>query len=409
MSTPRVNKERFYRQWAAVEGPVNRNAGRARLMRAWQQQRAQSRRSRGAVWITAGAIAAAASVAVWVRPSPSLSFKTPSGQGEVGAWLATDKASEMPLAFSEKTEIVLRRDSRGRVERVGKAGAHFLLERGSVHAHVVHRDGTDWRFLAGPFEVRVTGTELNVAWDPSHEQFTVHVDNGAVVVHGPYLGSDQVVHAGEQCTVDVPSKSMRFATGSEAEAVSAHDKDDAIAVTDLAQAPAPPAAAAADAPRPTAAAPGWTKLEEVGDYDGAYAVAQKTGVAALCRSSSADALLELAKVGQLSGHVDMQRDALMAIRRRFAGTHQAALAAYELGRNAPAAEAATWFASYLAEQPNGPLAREASGRLLEAYTLAHDEAAARDVAMRYLSRYPGGPHAALARRALEEHGAPPSE
>jgi hypothetical protein len=96
----------------------------------------------------------------------------------------------------------------------------------------------------------------------------------------------------------------------------------------------------------------------------------------------------------------MQREALLSVRRRFAGSHQAALAAYELGRTTPALEAAGWFEAYLAEQPSGSLAREASGRLLEAESLAHNEAATREVAKRYLARYPDGPHAALARRAL---------
>jgi hypothetical protein len=52
------------------------------------------------------------------------------------------------------------------------------------------------------------------------------------------------------------------------------------------------------------------------------------------------------------------------------------------------------------EQPSGALAREASGRLLEACIAAGDGAGARDAATRYLARYPSGPHAALARRVL---------
>jgi hypothetical protein len=148
----------------------------------------------------------------------------------------------------------------------------------------------------------------------------------------------------------------------------------------------------------------WTVLEERGDYDGAYAAVQRSGTSSLLRTASADALLQLAQVGQLSGHRDLERDALMACRRRFANTSQAALASYGLGRASSPAEAATWFKSYLAEQPHGSLAREAAGRLIEAYSQAGDGSDARDTARYYLAEYPGGPHASLARGILAGKG-----
>jgi len=398
-------RERFFHAWAEEDGSFDRDRARNRLLAAHGSPRVRAGRVREGLWLAAATMAAAAAIALWARPLGVLSFTTPSGTGEVGAWLATDRASEMPIAFSESTKITLRQDSRGRVETVGQKGAHFLIERGAVHAEVVHRTGTDWRFLAGPFEVRVTGTALNVAWDPAREQFSVRVDHGSVVVNGPYLGGAQVVRTGELCSVDVPSKSMRFVSDADADARGARSADsrvpaavaDPAPISQVSNNAAPPAS---DAARPAAAAAAWVELEGQGDYEGAYAAAQRVGTASLYRVSSADSLLELAKVGQLSGHRDMQREALLALRHRFAGTRQAALAAYELGRTTPAVEAAGWFEAYLAEQPSGPLAREASGRLLEADSLAHNEPAVRDVATRYLARYPDGPHAALARRAL---------
>ncbi len=395
-------RERFFNAWAEADGSFDKDRVRNRLLAGRGQRKSGVvSRVREGLWFAGAAMAAAAAVAMWVRPLGVLSFTTPSGQGEVGAWLATDQSSEMPIAFSENTKIILRQDSRGRVETVGQKGAHFLIERGGIHAEVVHRADTDWRFLAGPFEVRVTGTALNVAWDPAREQLSVRVDHGSVVVHGPYLGDDQVVRTGELCLVDVPSKSMRLLSDADAYTRDTHAADSPPAVT---ADPAPvPHASSNTAPSDVhpAATAAWSDLEGQGDYEGAYAAAQRAGATSLYRLASVDSLLELAKVGQLSGHRDMQRDALLAVRRRFAGSRQAALAAYELGRTTPAVEAAGWFEAYLAEQPAGPLAREASGRLLEADSLAHNEPAARDAARRYLARYPDGPHAALARRALD--------
>jgi transmembrane sensor len=87
----------------------------------------------------------------------------------------------------------------------------------------------------------------------------------------------------------------------------------------------------------------------------------------------------------------------LSARRRFAGSPSAALAAFALGvMSAPAIEAGAWFETYLSEAPQGPLAAQALGRLLEGQHTAHDPRAAA-TAKRYLQAWPDGPHAALAR------------
>jgi hypothetical protein len=58
-------------------------------------------------------------------------------------------------------------------------------------------------------------------------------------------------------------------------------------------------------------------------------------------------------------------------------------------------EAATWFETYLQEEPGGALAEQALGRMLE--IRKRDPGAARATAERYLARYPNGAYAALAR------------
>ena len=53
------------------------------------------------------------------------------------------------------------------------------------------------------------------------------------------------------------------------------------------------------------------------------------------------------------------------------------------------------------EAPNGPLARETAGRLMEARENGGQHLAARAAAQRYLQRYPSGPDASLAIRILQ--------
>jgi hypothetical protein len=387
MNTDEARKEQLFRAWHATTAPFDDGAGLARFLQSSAKPRANVR-------VLPSALVAAAAVLVcalaWVlnRPTPPLSFSTLAGEGRARAWLATDATRELPLSFSEGTLLVILPDSRGRVEQLGPTGASFLIERGAVHARVVHRSDSDWRFLAGPFEVEVTGTSLDVNWDPSRERFAVHVAEGSVVVRGPNLGAARVVRAGERCEVDLPSHTVELKPRSSMLGV-APDASRAAAPA-LSESPplvAPPVAS-------------WRAIEARGDHDGAYAAARAVGLVALYRSASADDLLELAQIGQLSGHPASQRDALLACRRRFPGTEQAAVAAYELGRASSSAEAAGWFETYLGERPSAPLTREALGRLVEARIDEGNEAAARKAATHYLARYPDGPHATLARRVL---------
>jgi transmembrane sensor len=372
--------------------------GRARFLERFARGRARA--GRRYVVLAAAALLAGGVALGWWRPLATLTFTVAAGgagEGQAGAWLATGNASELPLRFSEGTELVMAAGSRGRVEELGRTGASFLLECGEVRARVAHRPNASWRFLAGPFEVRVTGTVLGVDWDPVRERFAVRVDEGSVAVRGPNVGGDQVVRAGEECVVDLPSRTTRLSPagrGGDLDVLA--DAGSGGSAEALPPATSPPATTRASPQAPLA----WIRLAEGGKYDDAYAAASSAGLAALLRASSADALLRLAQVARLTGHRDTEREALVTCRRRFPGSELAAVAAYELGRSSAPSEASSWFDTYLGEQPGGALAREAAGRLVEARASAGDDRGARDAASRYLAHYPDGPHAPLARRVL---------
>jgi ferric-dicitrate binding protein FerR (iron transport regulator) len=140
-------RDRFFHAWAEADGSFDKDGVRNRLLASHRAPKAAVSRVREGLWFAAATMAAAAAIALWARPSDVLSFTTPSGKGEVGAWLATDRSSEMPIAFSENTKVTLRQDSRGRVESVGQKGAHFLIEQGAVHSP---RDGHGSQRGLGP-------------------------------------------------------------------------------------------------------------------------------------------------------------------------------------------------------------------------------------------------------------------
>jgi TolA-binding protein len=343
-------------------------------------------------------LVAAAAVFTWRGPAPA-SFQIAGEQGQVGSWLQAQVTQPLALSFSEGSRVSLTPGSRGRVSQLARGGARIELERGSVNAEVVHRADTDWTFSAGPFDVAVLGTQLDVSWAPETRQFELRVLHGAVRVRGPLIQDGQELRAGQLCRVDLERRIMEL--GQVTAAAATADPPAAKALP-----AAPEAATGAAEPRNVErgaaepAKPSWAALAQAGKHRDAVAAAERAGLSGIYRSASAESLLDLARASRQAGRPDLERTTLLECRKRFPGQPAAAQAAYMLGRASPSAEAVTWFELYLREQPRGLLAREASGRVIESHLAMQNRSSAKQAASRYLASYPDGPHASMARQAL---------
>jgi TolA-binding protein len=285
------------------------------------------------------------------------------------------------------------------------------LENGSLHADVVHSAQSAWRVIAGPLTVRVTGTRFDVRWSASAEEFSVAVTKGSVAISGAVVGEERPVRAGETLRVFVSEHRLELASTAELTAgarVDALGKGPLPAPTapDAEAAPVaipePPTPSATTLPAPASRARDWRQFARQGSLREAFAAAQATGFDAACESASPAELLQLGDGARLSGEPASARRALLRLRSAFPGDSRRAAAAFALGKIAfdqtrAYAEAAEWFATSIREQPGGSLVREAAGRLIEARRRAGDGAGARRAAEDYLTRYPEGPHADLAR------------
>ena len=187
--------------------------------------------------------------------------------------------------------------------------------------------------------------------------------------------------------------------------------DDAGATAEIAE--------IADAPTPVAtsehrlglppavvpsAPPAWAPYAS-SDYAKAIAIAESGGFTAACDQGKASDVLALGDAARFTGHTDEATAAYEAVRRRAPGQPAAAEAAFDLGKLAfdhahDYAKAVAWFSTYQSESPDGPLALDAAGRLIEAKQKAGDKAGAKEAASKYLARWPDGPRAALARSLL---------
>jgi transmembrane sensor len=370
------------------------------------------------VWAGGVALALVTTVVlVLAQRRAALTFQVDGAPGLAKTWLAAPGSAPLRLSFSEGTSVRLEAASRARVADIDAHGASLSLESGSLHAEVVHQSDSAWKVVAGPFTVAVTGTVFDVNWDPNSEQLAVSVARGSVVVRDPAAGTEQVVHTAE--TLHTSSAGHRFELT--AAGVGSAALLPAPMAADAAEPAAPEASAtlahdvasaapeeAVEAPAPKDESPKtsqWREYAKRGALREAFASADAAGFAASCALATPADLLLLGDGARLSGKPDRAIEALLALRRRFPGDPRRAAAAFALGKVAfdqrgAYEQAAEWFSTSLREQPNGVLAREASGRLIEALRRADDSAGARRAARDYLAKYPEGPHADLARSVL---------
>ena len=112
-------------------------------------------------------------------------------------------------------------------------------------------------------------------------------------------------------------------------------------------------------------------------------------------------LMAVANAARFLGRTGSSREALEALRQRFKGTYSAQAATYLLGRLAEPTspkEAMGWYLQYEREAPGGALVAEAAGRRLLLIQASGDRSSAERLAREYVSRFPDGPYAGVARK-----------
>jgi TolA-binding protein len=361
---------------------------------------------------TALGLAAAFAITI-VQKSSHLSFAVGSEErhGTLGKWVSAAEHEQLPLTFSDGTKLVLADSAEARVTALQVKGAHVVLERGKLTAAVVHQKDTHWELQAGPFTVFVRGTRFALNWSPEFSTFALELNEGKVDVTGPGIPGNRSVVAGESLQVSGGPGGWRIGKPSSlpdndnvaGEPVAATSDSAIVDARELPAAGVP--VAALPSKSLVTANPSWQELATAGSNTEALALARKAGLPKIYASGTATDLTRLAQVARFAGDAETARGALRAIRERFAGGAESAMATFDLGRLAfdssgKYLEAAHWFRDYLQEFPHGNLAREARGRLVESLERGGDHLGAREAASDYLLRYPNGPHSGLSRRLL---------
>jgi len=331
--------ERLGRELATAQDEAI--AMRRRIWRARVRERVldhvPSRRAK-APWVAAAAVVAAAVLAgVWVtRPETTSLRPLAARSGSQAGTKLAQASAESPhmLRAPEHARIVhkmaagsIELEPNARVELDPSGGRRMVVHEGSARLELATPDAEAWAIQAGDVELRVSSATFRVEVGGA-----VHmkVERGVVEVQSaPYVGrtftrGDVVELRGERTT----KRSAR-------------------------------------ARRATSAS--WDALASKGDFRGAWASAERDGIASLASSLPADALLRLADVARYVGQRQDARTLLLAARKRFPGTSVAATAAFDLARldSSKCGRSLAWLETYLEEQPNGTMVAEANARLSE--------------------------------------------
>lgn len=383
--------------------------------------------------LTAGAAIAILAVggALVLLAWPSSLSMTVEGENAGSAQsaiVAAPNDSSLTVRFSDRSSIALEAGSQMRVARLDAKGASIVLERGIAEVKITDKPQAIWELSAGPFDVLVTGTRFTLHWDPEAEIFELALTQGGVRLNGPLLDDGLRLTPGKRLIACVPARRLEISSTSDDEPQakeaatepsplhpdgehSTEPSVECIGKTDSAQGSQalpvePPSRNRAPVSRAT---PTWRDLLKQGKLHQAIASAEAAGMGQILTTSTPAELMKLGAAARLTGRWGRSKEIYLTARERFPGTEQASTAAFELGRIAfdhkrAFALSASWLETFLRERPASALAREALGRLMEAYHRQGKAEQALAVAHRYLARYPRGPHAQFAQTLVGKSG-----
>ena len=333
-------------------------------------------------------------------------------------WLASGE-SPLNVSFSDGSGLELRPHSKlfldlRHVQDDENAHVEATLTQGSVDVHVQHHDGTDYRFLAGGYEVRVVGTSFELSYQASEDLLDLSMREGKVTV---WTGSEtRTVVAGQHLSLS-HSRQLGSSAGDAFEREGAIDRGDprsaapqkapAHAQRDRDKRTNSKASLSADKPLAGEAPHDFGVLAAQGEFERIVQIASEQGISRVLGGSGAGQLQELAQAARYTGRTALAERTWRTMRQRFPGQTAASNAGFFLGRLAAQSganqSALQHFETYLRESPQGVYAAEAWGRKLQIYQATRSTSEARAVAKAYLRHYPSGPYKKTAQRLLRDN------
>lgn len=314
-------------------------------------------------------------------------------------WATEDEP--LLVSFSDKSSVLLGTRTSVNLEVVDSGKVRLGIERGRVHAHIVHHEETDYRFRAGEYEVFVTGTEFDLSFDPDQGSGLLEMQEGSVEVRGPAGPLGRVLGGQKLALLGTPTKVEERPLPA-AEPVQATADQGAPAserATDLG-----PAKVAATARRADTLS--YRTLAKQARFPEIVKDAESRGLTTVLSTKSPEELAELAHAARYVGRGDLATRVFRALIQSHPTSPAAQSAHFFLGRIAEAnrehQKAAREYDIYVKSRPGGSFVAEALGRRMALAQKSGDLSLATSLARQYLARFPGGPYRAAAVSLTEQ-------
>jgi TolA-binding protein len=368
-------------------------------------------------WALAGAAAVVLGIVAYrlpLRPSERPLHYVVEGATVAAAETITATSAARVL-FSDESSLGIEASARIKVLGTDAHGAQVAVSDGSIDVMVKPRGDSSWRFEAGPFSILVKGTAFRLGFDAAKGRMDLHMKTGVVEVLAPREDRALTLRAGEslqlfvnpprEAPIAAPVRVTQERPELQTTLPPATPVETASRVAAKHTAPGSPGRLAMHDGALPSHSLSWSDLIARGDFSAVVQDAERRGLDVTLARGSAQDLITLADAARYSRKYEIARQALLALRARFAGSDRAKDAAFFLGRLAEVGLASsdaalTWYDTYLAEAGRGPYASEALGRKLT--LLVHrDRELARRTARTYLQRFPEGNQAELARSVVQ--------
>ena len=357
--------------------------------------------------------------------------------GKPGKSLSTGPEERASIDFHNGSVVTLEENTAVAVVKSSTKEVRFDMAGGDLFVDVEGKESGQWVVVLGPFRVSVLGTRFFVSWRETSKILDVRVERGAVLVEGTTLGDRGIVVTGgnhfrangetgffvmndmTSRYYDPSSPSLLLENTARRERGSPEPPP--LSDTQTTLVPSVNTAHTA-APRSGRSAPGhkipqttpvsksaptsvtardadpqpdWRGLLERGDDTAIITAAARFGAGTLVETASLAELWRLMNAARRMERYPLTETLLLAVRQRFPGASKASLAAFVLGKinyygKGDADAAAGWFRVYVDENPDGPLAEEALGRLIQILDERGKRAEASKLARAYIDKYPTG-------------------
>jgi ferric-dicitrate binding protein FerR (iron transport regulator) len=325
--------------------------------------------------------------------------------------IAADAGRAVHVEFSDGSAFNVEPAAKLRVESSSASGARLTLVDGRTTAQVVHRASSSWSVVAGPFEVRVTGTRFGALWDATNQRLSVELYEGSVQVQGGGLMAPISVRAGQRLEAGTGNGNWLLTSLEGPESTRRGAVTAPLASAMQPSLPDPPVATEPTAPassiRSSPTTHDWAGMLGRADFQGIVRQADEIGVEHCLAVCATNDLRVLADSARYLGRYELAERSLLALRKR--SPSDGASAAFLLARLEEARDsrrALSWYEKSLEEAPAGAYAAEALAGEMRMLLRERGPSGAASAAELYLQRFPGGIHAAKAREILSRARVP---